>query len=151
MKKQISSALAWLALAFGLLGAQAAIAQNKATPDASTKAFYTWYIQQQAKATYPLTDDRIYTYVAKGTVDRLRDAYRLNKLPGDTDYFTKVQDYDEKDWGRHIAARRPIMLDDVAVVPVTFGSRDKISVVVFLKMQGGSWKVTKVEDTQDYP
>ncbi|BCN09712.1 hypothetical protein RPSD_15970 [Ralstonia solanacearum] len=151
MKKRFFSALTWLALAFGLLGAQASMAQGKAaTPDASTKAFYTWYIQQQAKSIYPLTDDKIYTYVAKSTVDRLREAYRQDKLPGDTDYFTKVQDYDEKDWDQHIDARRPAILDDVAVVPVTFGSRDKISVVVFLKEQAGSWKITKVEDTRDY-
>ncbi|MGD7150388.1 DUF3828 domain-containing protein [Ralstonia pseudosolanacearum] len=151
MKKRFFSALTWLALVFGLLGAQASMAQGKAaTPDASTKAFYTWYIQQQAKSIYPLTDDKIYTYVAKSTADRLREAYRQDKLPGDTDYFTKVQDYDEKDWGQHIDARRPAILDDVAVVPVTFGSRDKIGVVVFLKMQGGRWKITKVEDTQDY-
>lgn len=70
--------------------------------------------------------------------------------PGDSDYLTKVQDYDEQDWSGNIATCRTIMLGDVAVIPVTFGSKDKISVSVFLRKQGGNWKITKVDDTLDY-
>ncbi|MFM0281510.1 hypothetical protein P0D75_26205 [Paraburkholderia sediminicola] len=85
---------------------------------------------------YPLLDNGIYVYVTKATVDGLRSAYRHNRLPGDSDYFTKVQDYDEQDWSNNIETHQAIMLGDVAVVPVTFGSKDKISVLVFLRKQG---------------
>lgn len=151
MKNRFFRMLAWVVLAVGMLGAHAATAQGKAaTPEANTKAFYAWYIKLQAKSVYPLTDSGIYNYVSKDTVDRLREAYRRNELPGDADYFTKVQDYDEKDWSEHTVARAPILLEDVAVVPVTFGSKDKISVLVFLRKLGDGWKITKVEDTQDF-
>ncbi|ANH74632.1 hypothetical protein ACS15_1857 [Ralstonia insidiosa] len=151
MKTRLSRALAWLVLAVGLLGMQAVMAQGKAaTPEANTKAFYAWYIKLQTKSVYPLTDNGIYTYVAKDTVDRLRDAYRRNEMPGDADYFTKVQDYDEKDWAEHTVTRAPILLEGVAVVPVTFGSKDKVSVLVFLRKLDDGWKITKVEDTLDF-
>lgn len=152
MKTRLSRALAWLVLAIGLLGMQAVMAQQgkAATPEADTKAFYAWYIKLQAKSVYPLTDNGIYTYVAKDTVDRLREAYRRNELPGDADYFMKVQDYDEKDWTEHTVARAPILLEGVAVVPVTFGSKDKVSVLVFLRKLDDRWKITKVEDTLDF-
>jgi len=151
MKNRFFRMLAWLVFAIGMLGAHTAMAQGKpVTPEANTKAFYAWYIKLQAKSVYPLTDSGITTYVSKDTVDRLREAYRRNELPGDVDYFTKVQDYDEKDWSEHTVARAPILLEDVAVVPVTFGSKDKISVLVFLRKLGDGWKITKVEDTQDF-
>ncbi|MEA3084205.1 MAG: hypothetical protein QOC89_1902 [Paraburkholderia sp.] len=149
MKKLLTLAVSVLMLAGGLLFQQRAFADS-ATPDASTKAFYTWYIELQSKQTYPLLDKRIYVYVTKTTADRLRSAYRHNRLPGDSDYFTKVQDYDEQDWLNNIATHPPVMLGDVAVVPVTFGSKDKISLLVFLRKQGDGWKIIKVDDTLDY-
>ena len=149
MKKLLTLAVLVLLLVGGLLFQQGALADS-ATPDASTKAFYAWYIKLESKETYPLLDKGIYAYVTKATVDKLRSAYRHNRLPGDADYFTKVQDYDEQDWSNNIATHHAIMLDDVAVVPVTFGSKDKISVLVFLRKLGDSWKITKVDDTLDY-
>ena len=71
-------------------------------------------------------------------------------MPGDADYFTKVQDYDEKDWAEHTVARAPILLEGVAVVPVTFGAKDKVSVLVFLRKLDDGWKITKVEATLDF-
>lgn len=149
MKKLFTLAVSVLLLVGGLLFQQGAFADS-ATPAANTKAFYTWYIKLQSKETYPLLDKGIYAYVTKSTVDGLRNAYRHNKLPGDSDYFTKVQDYDEQDWSSNIATHQPVMLGDVAVVPVTFGSKDKTSVLVFLRKQGENWKITKVDDTLDY-
>lgn len=149
MKKLLTLAVSVLLLVGGSLFQQGAFADS-ATPDASTKAFYAWYIKLESKDTYPLLDKGIYVYVTKSTVDKLRSAYRHNQLPGDADYFTKVQDYDEQDWSKNIATHQTIMLDDVAVVPVTFGSKDKISVLVFLRKQGDGWKITKVDDTLDY-
>ena len=149
MKKLSTLAVSVLLLVGGLLFQQGAFA-GSATPDASTKAFYAWYIKLESKHTYPLLNKGIYVYVTKATVDRLRSDYRHNRLPGDSDYFTKVQDYDEQDWANNIATHRPLMLGDVAVVPVTFGSKDKINVLVFLRKQGDNWKITKVDDTLDY-
>ncbi|CAE6843628.1 DUF3828 domain-containing protein [Paraburkholderia domus] len=149
MKKLLTLAVSVLLLAGGLLFQQGAFAES-AAPDASTKAFYAWYIKLESKDTYPLLDKGIYARVTKVTVDRLRSAYRHNRLPGDSDYFTKVQDYDEHDWSNNIATHQAIMLGDVAVVPVTLGSKDKISVLVFLRKQGDGWKITKVDDTLDY-
>jgi len=149
MKKLFSLAASVLLLVGGMLLQHAAFAEN-ATPDASTKAFYTWYIKLQSNEVYPLLDKGIYTYVSKLTADKLRDAYRHNRLPGDSDYFTRVQDYDERDWANNIATRPAVMLGDVAVVPVTFGSKDRISVLVFLRKLGDGWKIIKVDDMLDY-
>ncbi|MDR6411393.1 DUF3828 domain-containing protein [Paraburkholderia terricola] len=149
MKKIFTFSVSVWLLVCGMFLQQAALADS-VTPDASTKAFYAWYIKRQSNDVYPLMDKGIYTYVAKATADKLRNAYHHNRLPGDSDYFTKVQDYDEHDWAINIATRPAVMLDDVAVVPVTFGSTDKVSVLVFLRKQGDAWKITKVDDTRDF-
>jgi hypothetical protein len=130
--------------------AQVAFARNDSTPESDARAFYSWYIQLASQLKYPLLDSKIYTYVEKRTVDALRNDYHHGNLPGDADYFTKAQDFDEKDWLNNIALHPTIMLEDVAVVPVTFGSSDKVSVLVFLRKQDENWKIMKVEDTQDY-
>ncbi|MFM0182676.1 DUF3828 domain-containing protein [Paraburkholderia aspalathi] len=149
MKKLFNLAVSILLLVGGLLFQQVAFAES-ATPDVSANEFYAWYIKLESRNTDPLFDQGIYVYVTKATVDRLRSAYHHNRLPGDTDYFTKVQDYDEQDWSNNIATYQVIMLDDVAVVPVTFSSKDKISVLAFLRKQGDGGKITKVDDTPDY-
>jgi hypothetical protein len=43
-----------------------------------------------------------------------------------------------------------VILDDVALVPVTSGSTDKKTNVVFLRKQDGTWKIIKVVDTRAY-
>jgi hypothetical protein len=138
-------------LAAGLFYLQPATSRDLTQPEATTKSFYLWYIHLQSKLIYPLLDDGIYKYVARETVRRLRDDYHHSRLPGDTDYFMKVQDYDEDDWASHIAIHAPLMLGDLVIVPVTFGSKDKVSVLVFLRKQDDTWKITRVEDTLDHP
>ncbi|EIF30368.1 LOW QUALITY PROTEIN: hypothetical protein BCh11DRAFT_05854 [Burkholderia sp. Ch1-1] len=150
MKKLTALIVSALLLAAGSFFQQTASADDNISADVNTKAFYAWYIKSQSADTYPLLNKGVYAYVAKGTVDRLRDAYLRNRLPGDTDYFTKVQDHDASDWTDHIATHAPVMLGEVAVVPVTFGSRDRISVLVFLRKEARGWKITKVDDTLDY-
>jgi len=66
------------------------------------------------------------------------------------DYFLKVQDYDPKDWLAHTDIYPAIQLSGTAVVPVTFGSTSKVDVLVFMRKLGGTWKITKVDDTWDY-
>ncbi|GGA10754.1 DUF3828 domain-containing protein [Dyella caseinilytica] len=150
MTKKLSLVVVSLLVFICTFVAQAASAQNESTPESDIRAFYSWYIQLESQLKYPLLDNNIYTYVEKRTVDALRNDYRRSKLPGNADYFTKVQDFDEKDWASNIAPHPAIMLKDVAVVPVTFGSSDKVSILVFLRKQGENWKIMKVEDTQDY-
>lgn len=129
-----------------------AIAQvaQATTPEASTKAFYTWFIKRDAENHgYPLMDKEIYRYVSRPTVDFLRTEYKHNKFAERAEYFTRVQDYDQKDWLAHMALHPAIMLDDVALVPVTFGSTEKKTILAFLRKENGVWKITKVDDTED--
>lgn len=150
MRKFTSIFIFTLALIIGTLFQSASAQVLQATPDANTKNFYIWYIKLQSKLVYPLLDNDIYQYVEKRAVDSLRKAYRHERLPGDSDYFTKVQDYNEDDWVKHIVTHPAIMLGDTAVIAVTFGSKDKVSVIVFLRKQGAAWKIIKVDDTQVY-
>ena len=152
MKRYLALFTAALIFAFCGLFQPPAMAQGQqATPESSVKAFYTWFIKQDAQDHgYPLMDKEIFSYVAKDTVTVLRSDYKKNKFAERAEYFTDVQDYDEKDWLDHIAVHPAVMLDDVAVVPVTFGSTDKKTVIAFLRKIDGSWRITKVDDTRDY-
>jgi hypothetical protein len=134
----------------GPFSLQANAQENTTAPTASATAFYTWFFKHDNDQTYPLREQAIYSYVAKGTVERLKSEYTHGGPPQGVDYFLKVQDYDPNDWTKNIATHPTVMLGDVAVVPVTFGSKDKTSVLVFLRKQDGRWKITKVDNTWDY-
>jgi hypothetical protein len=151
MRKFLLHVVAALMLVSGSASMTAFAQEKPGSPEASAKAFYTWFIKRDAEDHgYPLMDKEIYRYVSKATVDLLRSQYKKNALPGDAEYFTNVQDFDEADWEANIAVHPAVMLDDVALVPVTFGSTDKKTVVAFLRKIDGVWKVTKVVDTRDY-
>ncbi|TDN63566.1 DUF3828 domain-containing protein [Paraburkholderia sp. BL10I2N1] len=152
MRKYLTFLIAALVLIFGVVSQPVAMAQEQqVTPEASVRAFYTWFIKRDSEDRgYPLMDKEIYRYVSKATVDLLRTEYKQNKFAEGAEYFTNVQDYDEQDWIAHIATRPAIMLDDVAVVAVTFGSTDKKTIIAFLRKQDGVWKITKIDDTRDY-
>ena len=53
-------------------------------------------------------------------------------------------------WLAHIQVQRALMLGDVAVVPVSFGSQDPVHVLVFLKRVDATWKIIKIDDTWEY-
>lgn len=142
--------LRWLTIGTLFLAALAAHAREQASPEAAVRAFYAWYFARDAKGSFPLLDEGIRAHVAKRTVDGLRDAYRRNDLPGDADYFLKVQDY-QRDWPSNVDVRQASLLDDIAVVPVLFGSAQKVGVVVFLQREDQRWKIVKVDDTRGYP
>ncbi|MCX4165328.1 MULTISPECIES: DUF3828 domain-containing protein [Paraburkholderia] len=152
MTKFIASSMKlWLALCFIFCQTQAFAQVNASTPEATARAFYSWYIPRLAKdGNYPLMDKEIYHYVNKGTVDLLRFDYKKNKFADRAEYFTKSQDFDEKDWLANMTLHPAITLDDVVIVPVTFGSKEKNTVVVFLRKIDGVWKITKVDDLVDY-
>jgi hypothetical protein len=148
MKRLLSTFI--LALTALLSWHAAFSAEPEDTPERQVSAFYSWFMKHDSDTTYPLREPAIVQYVAKGTVARLKDEYARSGPPGDVDYFLKVQDYDTKDWITHIATHHAIDLNGVTVVPVTFGSRDQVSVLVFLRKIDGRWKITKVDDTWDY-
>jgi hypothetical protein len=127
-------------------------AAPQSTPELTTKAFYTWFIKRLSEDKgYPVMDKDIYRYVAPATVEVLRSDYKENRFAERAEYFTNVQDFDEKDWTDHIFIRPAMMLDDVALVAVTFGSASTRKInVVFLRNLDGIWKITKVVDTGDY-
>ncbi|MBB5418912.1 YbjP/YqhG family protein [Paraburkholderia atlantica] len=104
------------------LGPGVATAATPDTQETAVKAFYTWYLQQEGSV-YQLTDSRIYDYVAKPTVDNLRDDYRHKPLPGGADYFTRVQDLDPQIWLKTMTLHPAIALGRTAVIPVTFRVR----------------------------
>lgn len=120
------------------------------TPEAAAISFYTWFIQHDSDQTYPLREPSIENYVAKETVSRLKNDYAHAGPPNGVDYFLKVQDYDGRDWLAHMHAQRAVMLGDVAVVPVTFGSRDAVHILVFMKRLDARWKIIKIDDTWEY-
>jgi hypothetical protein len=146
--RRLILAVAMLLVASWTPVTHAANAQD--TPEATTVAFYTWFIKHDSDQTYPLREPTIARYVAKDTLRRVKNDYEHGGPPNGVDYFLKVQDYDEQDWLTHIDAHAAITLGNVAVVPVTFGSKDKVSVLVFLKKQEGVWKIIKIDDTWDY-
>ncbi|WP_296654432.1 DUF3828 domain-containing protein [Paraburkholderia sp.] len=141
----------WAAICLSLaFSAQAHAQSTPAAPDAFVATFYQWFFKHDNDQTAPLREHAIYDYVAQRTVDRLKDEYSRSGPPQGVDYFLKVQDYDPRDWAAHIATQRPISLGDVTIVPVTFGSKDKTGLLVFLRNEHGHWKVVKVDDTWDY-
>jgi len=151
MKRFLFLAMTIIALAFWGFSQQAPAAENtQDSPSARVSAFYMWFIRNDSDEDYPLRKNDIEKYVAAETVRRLRDDYAHSGPPSGVDYFLKVQDYDSKDWLAHIKTHPAIMLNGVAVVAVTFGSKDKVDVLVFLRKLDGIWKITKVADTWDY-
>jgi hypothetical protein len=151
MKKSFSLVASVMALALLLLHPPTAMAESKLdAPAARVAAFYSWFMKNDSDRSYPLNKQEIYDYVSKETVEKLRVDYKRGGAPNGVDYFLKVQDYDGQDWLAHIELHPVIMLDGVAVVPVTFGSNQKVDVLVFLEKQSGLWKITKVDDTWAY-
>ncbi|CAJ0800131.1 DUF3828 domain-containing protein [Ralstonia holmesii] len=128
--------------------AQAAVSKN--TPEAAVISFYTWFIQHDSDQTYPLREPDIERYVAKDTVARLRNDYAHAGPPNGVDYFLKVQDYDSRDWLAHMQVQRALMLGDVAIVAVSFGSQNPVHVLVFMKRLDADWKIIKIDDTWEY-
>lgn len=124
-------------------------AHQATTPEATTRAFYTWFIKRDSENHgYALMDKEVYRYISRPTIELLRAEYKKNRFAEQTEYFTKVQDYDQDDWLAHIATHPAIQLDDVVLVPVTFGSAEKKTILAFLRKENDNWKIIKVDDTQ---
>jgi hypothetical protein len=148
MLRRIGTRIA-LALLCSLWFAQVSAAEQNA--EQFVKEFYAWYFKSDTDKSVPEQSPDIYRYVAKGTVDRLRDDLKRGALPRDEGYFTKVQDYSAAEWGASIAVHQATALSEVVLVPVTFGTKNKIDVILFLKKVDGQWKIVKADDARAWP
>lgn len=119
-------------------------AEVTATQQAET--FYHWYIQQAAEMKNPLGDPNLSKYVESKTYSTLMKAYKADDV--DIDYFTKVQDFDDKDWLSHISAVREIEDPICTNVYMTFGQAAKKHVVGCFVKEKGYWKIRSVTDLQ---
>lgn len=138
-----------LVLLCSLCFAQQSYAEQ--SPEQFVKEFYSWYLKADTENKMPEQSPDIYKYVAKATADRLRDDLRRGTLPRDEGYFTKVQDYSAAEWGASTVIHQATVLSDAVLVPVTFGTKTKIDVILFLKKVGGQWKIIKADGTLAYP
>jgi hypothetical protein len=146
MKKILSFWFAGFLMAFSC----ASYADALTSLGLQAKQFYVWYINRQVNQVFPLLDREIGRYVDPSTVESLRRDYRRDQLPGGADYFLKVQDYDERDWLAHIKPGRPLTFSEAVVVPVSFGSRSEVTVLVFFTKRHDGWKIIKVDDMLPY-
>ena len=92
------------------------------TPDAVTKSFYTWYLQQIAGNHDPLTtrDPQLRTYVSAPLLREIRQ--RMASPEGlDADYFIQAQDYLDQ-WLGKIATSETHVRGATAMTVVTLVS-----------------------------
>jgi Protein of unknown function (DUF3828) len=151
MRKILVSSLVVFAMIVSVAFSWGANERQQNTPEATVKTFYTWFLNRDAENHgYPLMDNTVLRYVAKDTVGLLRTRYKQNYFAERAEYFTNVQDFDEKDWLAHMSVRPALMLGDVALVAITLGSTETKTNVAFLRNFDGIWKITKVVDTRDY-
>lgn len=123
-------------------------ANSAVTPEQAVRDFYSWYIDKQDSLDFPVLDLEISKYVTKATVKKLKDDYSSKKYM-EVDYFTKVQDYDSKDWIGNINPGKFSVSKGKAKGLVTFGSLNKSSVKVYLIQESGVWKVTRVDSVDN--
>ncbi|MGN6263728.1 MAG: DUF3828 domain-containing protein [Ralstonia sp.] len=146
MRKALSIWFATFLMAFSC----ASYADAATSPGLQAKQFYVWYINKQVNQVFPLLDRELGRYVDASTVESLRRDYKRDQLPGGADYFLKVQDYDERDWLAHIKPGKPLTFGDAVVLPVSFGSRSEVTVLVFFTKRRDGWKIIKVDDMLPY-
>ncbi|MCL1939941.1 MAG: hypothetical protein FWG04_04705 [Desulfovibrionaceae bacterium] len=150
MNKPVSRCLSLLLLLL-FFNAQPAFCAEQ-TPEQLVRDFYAWFFKTDTETEVALFNDKIYTYVAKETVDYAR---RMIGVGDGLAYFTKfgVDIAWEKmpmTLGRQIA-----MADDRYVIPVSFkwpseDREDDIHLVVYVKKENGKSLIYKVSDIYPY-
>lgn len=124
----------------------APLAHAEVTATQQAETFYHWYIGQAAEMKNPLADPNLSKYVESKTYSTLMKAYQADDV--DVDYFTKVQDFDDKDWLSHISADREIEDPICTNVYMTFGQTAKKHVVGCFVKEKGRWKIRSVTDLE---
>ena len=136
--------------------------ERDALLQSTVKDFYAWYL---TSSEWPLdSDGRIYEFVTQGTVQRILDLYAgCNDGPYGEDYFTKSQDWDEKDWLKSMTVSAPLYSsEDTAIVAVRMGTYDEMKNHLFVVLKSGTdidvdkdgnnsgWKITDVAHAENY-
>lgn len=122
------------------------LAHAEITVQQQAVKFYNWYIQQAADLKNPLASPNLSRYVEINTYSSLMKAYKADEI--DVDYFTKVQNFDDKDWLQNISADK-VIIDPVCTnVYMTFGQADKKHVSTCFVKEKGEWKIRSVTDIQ---
>ncbi|MDR2153896.1 MAG: YbjP/YqhG family protein [Burkholderiaceae bacterium] len=132
------------------------------TPESTVRSFYTWYIpygmeDDLSKNNWPIADDKMFEFVDPLAVKQIRAAY---DACGDedcmgADYFTKAQDWDEKDWLKYMTISKPLYSGNKAIVTIQLGSSYALKkgarnhLIVILKKNRKKWLITDVADAND--
>lgn len=109
-------------------------------------SFYKWYIKEAAELKNPLVQPELKKYVTDESYKQLMKAYKADEI--DVDYFIKVQDFDDQDWLKNIAADKVITDPVCTQVYMTFGKINPKHVVDCLVKEGNTWKIKSVTDIE---
>jgi hypothetical protein len=149
MRKLIVTSLMVFCL-FSLLPARAADRPDftpPATPEEFVRKFYQWYFKTYREGKNPDKNDKIYSYVAKDTVDAIREFFPLHKFYSDFLYFTKFGEM-FSDWDHIVTTvHSSTKIGDIFITPVTFSfSHENYDVIVILKNENGKFYINSVMD-----
>ena len=118
-------------------------------PEQTVREFYQWYLKgiTNVNAIY---QDEILDYVSRCTVEKCR-ANRARGITG-SDYFTASQD-PVPEWAESMVVHEIVRMDDfVSLVPVSFdrSAKNAPRLAVFLRKEGESYRIIKVENFDGY-
>jgi len=122
-------------------------AQEAATPEATVRGFYGWYLHSLNQSQDPLKKPQ--AELSKFVTQRLiRSLNRALKRPDgiDADYFIDAQDWDEA-WERNITTSKATLQGERAIVNVTlkggeaFGNK---TLKAGLRKEAGAWKIESI-------
>jgi len=121
-----------------------------ATPEATVRLFYPWYLGEMMKGRVPLTEERMHDYVAE---DTLRDIAFMMKRPVggkpglQEDYFLQAKDYFD-DWADYIAVSEVTIDGDTASALVALGdpAQGTRRLALTLVREEGGWKISRVNE-----
>ncbi|MEW6125805.1 MAG: DUF3828 domain-containing protein [Acidobacteriota bacterium] len=120
-------------------------AKPAASPDATVKEFYRWYIEQLSKNIDPLSQKKS-TMAKYLTPELLRKAPRLIEQM-DADIFINAQDFDEA-WGKHVMIAKLMIQGAKATMNVTLKGSPSFGdskMRIHMKQIAGVWKIDRID------
>ena len=129
-----------------LIGQIRAAERAAATPEDCIRNFYHWYVTNLVANREPMKQR---TEIRRYATERLlKEIGKMEKGPDglDGDYFVDAQDFDPA-WAKNISISEVKIRGDKSTALVLLnGAKDmRKKLFVHLAMDGGSWKVDKVE------
>ena len=114
------------------------------SPDLFVYNFYKWYFEFERTEVQPLQNDDIYKFACNKLVNIIREEKDIYYFTQGITGFGQWKDI-------KVFVHKHIVLDDsFIVVPVSLKSLDTRDIIVFLKRDGDSFKITKVSDLYPY-